>query len=191
MPPKYWFSSDHHFGHDAIRKYSTRPFESVEEMNAEMLKIWNATVGPLDFVYYLGDMSLTNKNATRQILSEMNGTLFFLRGDHDKVMKGGICDRFQWVKDYYRLKLPAQGEREAMRIVLCHWPFDTWAQSHYGVWHLHGHSHGSLKTHRSGRLDVGVDAHEFKPWSLEELLEHFADEEPTEAVDHHVRRSAE
>lgn len=39
-----------------------------------------------------------------------------------------------------------------------------------GAWHLYGHSHGRLSP--QGRsLDVGVDCHNFRPISLDELTE--------------------
>ncbi len=32
-----WFTSDTHFGHDAIRRYCNRPFASVEEMDDQLI----------------------------------------------------------------------------------------------------------------------------------------------------------
>ncbi|KKN06328.1 hypothetical protein LCGC14_1078240 [marine sediment metagenome] len=139
MPkPQRWFSSDHHFNHDAIRRYSERPFATVEEMDVEMMSRWNAAVAPNDLVYYLGDLAFAPKDATRALLNQMHGRIYYVRGNHDRQMKGPSWDRFEWIKDYFDLKVDEQ------HIVLCHYAFETWNRSHHGSWHLHGHSHGSF-----------------------------------------------
>ena len=92
-----------------------------------------------------------------------------------------MLKRFQWHKDYYRLRL---GSR---RIVLCHYPFDTWDGCWRGTWHLHGHCHGSLETHRGGRMDVGVDTNDLKPYHLDEIIERLQGQS-YEPIDHHGKR---
>jgi calcineurin-like phosphoesterase family protein len=53
--------------------------------------------------------------------------------------------------------------------VLCHYPFRTWNGIHRRAINLHGHSHGRLKPLRR-QYDVGVDAREFRPILLAELI---------------------
>lgn len=45
---KIFFTSDLHFGHKNIIRYDNRPFLSVEEMDAEIVRRWNAKVSPDD-----------------------------------------------------------------------------------------------------------------------------------------------
>lgn len=36
-----WFTSDHHFNHANIIKFTDRPYSTVEEMNEAMIAGWN------------------------------------------------------------------------------------------------------------------------------------------------------
>lgn len=42
---KIFFTSDNHFGHEKVIQFDGRPFSSVEEMDTEMIRRWNAKVG--------------------------------------------------------------------------------------------------------------------------------------------------
>jgi calcineurin-like phosphoesterase family protein len=53
--------------------------------------------------------------------------------------------------------------------VLCHYPFRSWNQQHKSSINLHGHSHAKLKP-LLRQIDVGVDAWDFRPVRLEQLL---------------------
>jgi calcineurin-like phosphoesterase family protein len=185
-----FFTADHHFGHRAIIDYAERPFESVEVMDETMIGTWNARVGRKDEVYYLGDLSLCRTERTREIVNRLNGRIYFIRGNHDKALKGSVTGRFSWTKHYYELKYQGAGIRvkgaDATRIILSHFPFEVWEKSHFGSWHLHGHCHGSLVTTRDiRRMDVGVDTREdYAPYSLEEV-EAILSKRGYQAVDHH------
>ena len=56
MKRKIFFTSDHHFGHTNILKFCNSPFNSIEQMNEELIKRWNEKIGPDDEVYHLGDL---------------------------------------------------------------------------------------------------------------------------------------
>ena len=44
----FFFTADEHYGHTNIINYCDRPFSSVEEMDAEIIKRQNELVGPQD-----------------------------------------------------------------------------------------------------------------------------------------------
>lgn len=53
-------TADSHFGHARIVELAQRPFASLAEMDAEMVRRWNAVVGPEDVVLHLGDLALAS-----------------------------------------------------------------------------------------------------------------------------------
>jgi calcineurin-like phosphoesterase family protein len=59
-------------------------------------------------------------------------------------------------------------------------------RSHHGAGHLYGHSYGRLPDDPASlSFDVGVDAHEFRPWSFEEVCERMARKSPALATAGH------
>jgi len=182
-----FFTADTHFGHKNICNFAERPFGDVQQMDEHLVLRWNECVKQGDRVFHLGDFSYYPREKTERLLNRLNGNIFLVRGNHDKVIKGSITDKFGWVKDYYELKEVAVGESK--KIVLCHYAFKVWNKSHYGSWHLHGHSHGSLDDDGLGKImDVGIDNHpDYAPFHLDEVSE-FMSEREYHAFDHHDRR---
>lgn len=170
-----WFTSDHHFSHENIIKYSNRPFTSVAEMDAEMVKRWNAVVGPKDWVWHLGDFTLGNQETADRWFRELNGSVHVLANPwhHDKrwLHKGGYRTRTSSVFENNEPIVVLKSQKfEHPPIVLCHYPLAEWDRKHYGSWHLHGHSHCNFKYPAGSlALDVGVDCHNFYPISLEQV----------------------
>ncbi len=78
-----WFISDTHFSHANIIRYSKRPFKTVNEMNFELMKNWNALVAPDDIVFFLGDFGLGTTNFLASLCSKLNGNKICIRGNHD------------------------------------------------------------------------------------------------------------
>ncbi|WP_109438655.1 metallophosphoesterase family protein [Aquimarina sp. AU119] len=167
---KIFFTSDHHFGHANIIKFSNRPFTHVEEMNEVLIEKWNKKVGKKDQVYHLGDIGLTNPKNLEKILEKLNGRIYLIKGNHEK--SGEACkERFEWIKDYYELTVQdTDFERGKQLLVLFHYGLRVWNASHHGTYHLYGHSHGTLPDNpNSLSLDIGVDCHNFCPLSYDEV----------------------
>jgi len=167
-----FFTADTHFGHRNILKHcaTTRGhFSSIQEHNEWLIKSWNETVSKSDVVYHLGDFGFGSKEYLDAIIRQLNGVKVLIRGNHDKSIRGELIKRFSTITDYHTISVKDQEMNCTQKIVLCHFPFETWDHQHHGAWHLHGHSHGNLKTSIMGRLDVGVDSHDFKPLSYQDV----------------------
>ena len=48
-----WFTADQHFGHTNIIEYCNRPYDTIDEMDADLIQYWNQVVGRYDVVYHL------------------------------------------------------------------------------------------------------------------------------------------
>jgi len=194
---KVWFTSDTHFGHKNIIRYSNRPFDSVEEMDEELIKNWNAVVGENDIVYHIGDVSLTKYDKTLHILSRLNGRKHLITGNHEKSVMSKEYNRQMFesinqLKKIYVEDPDVKGGKQA--IVLCHFAMRVWDKSHHGAWHLYGHSHDSLEYEKWGKsMDVGVDAAarvlgEYRPFSYEEVKA-IMNKREIKVLDHHTGRN--
>ena len=131
-----FFTSDLHFGHSNIIRFDNRPFTSVEEMDAELIKNWNNRVEPDDTVYILGDISWYNDEKTCEIMNQLKGHKILIKGNHDRV-HGKVKHCFDEITDYKEIKI---GEHH---IVLCHYPIVFFNRHHYGAYMFYGHVHNS------------------------------------------------
>lgn len=165
-----WFTSDTHFGHKNILKYTNRPFSWVKEMDEVLIENWNNRINSKDEIYHLGDVALCSPSKLRKILARLNGKIYLIKGNHDKSAEA-CGDRFEWIKDYYELKVAEQdGYEGGQLIVLFHYAMRVWQASHYGTYHLYGHSHGRLPDDPTLlSFDVGVDCHNYAPINYEQV----------------------
>lgn len=191
-----YFISDVHLSHKNILKYDSRPFETVEEMHAELVKNWNQVVQPDDIVYYLGDLSFGRSDVAKWFAHSVNGKIHFIMGNHDNMKDIVKLDRWEsiheygteiWVKDGDNKK--ARGANGYQQIVMSHYPILSWNRAHHGSWMIHGHCHGSLMKsnqdyYRRKVLDVGCNCIDYKPISYQEIKEIMVKREISN-VDHH------
>jgi calcineurin-like phosphoesterase family protein len=183
-----YFISDTHFGHANIIKYCSRPFlseeearqvqeaggdrervrkvsvsqASVEHMDATMIDNLNAVVGPDDVLWHLGDFAFGDYEVAERYRRRIGcKTINLIWGNHDKRRIAGLFNR---TFDQVLIHVEGQG------IFLNHYAMRVWDKSHHGTWHLYGHSHGRLPDDpESLSVDIGVDCHDFRPWSFAEI----------------------
>ena len=132
-----FFTSDLHFGHANIIRFDNRPFTSVEEMDAELIRRWNNKVSHDDMVYILGDISWYNDQKTSEIISSLNGHKILIKGNHDRI-HGKVRHYFDEITDYKEITL--EGNKH---ITLCHYPIVFFNRHHYGSYMFYGHVHNS------------------------------------------------
>lgn len=158
-----FFTSDTHFGDPRVLRIDKRPYPTVADHDAALLARWNEVVRPEDEVWHLGDFALhVSPGRIDELLAALNGTKHLITGNNDGpatlAAKGWAS-----VQPYAELVL------DGTAIVMCHYAFRTWKNMGRGWIDLHGHSHGKLKK-QTRQFDVGVDAWDYRPITLEILL---------------------
>lgn len=168
-----FFTSDLHLGHKNVIGFTNRPFLSIEEMNERLIKNINKTVGYNDDLYILGDVAYrANKGKTLDLLKSINCRhLHLILGNHDKdYSNDGIFESIDIYKEI-------EYDENQLPLVLFHYEIKEWNRKLYGAIHLHGHIHSIGSDHNIDNFrakhfayDVGVDANNYCPVSLEEIL---------------------
>lgn len=199
-----YFTSDTHFCHANIIKYSNRPFADFEEMDWKIVDNWNNTVGPTDVVYHLGDTALGDSSRWDNIFKSLNGYKVLVVGNHDRIFAGekprqrekwdeAYHEWFDEVHDNYRGLWLDDGTV----VDLSHFPYD--GDSHDGDRYseyrlhdggrtlIHGHTHAEFAKHgkdarvsRSKRgslqIHVGMDAWGYNVVSEDDVIDLIRDE---------------
>ncbi len=176
-----FFTSDLHFRHGNIIKYCNRPFETVQEQTEKLIENWNKTVPDTAIVFILGDFAFASKNQQRTILQKLTGKKYLVLGNHDQNIPE---EEFEGIYDLVEVSIKVGENWETF--ILSHRPLLCWEGSEKGYKHLFGHVHScgtreetcengdaelvKLLSYRP-MYDVGVDNNDYKPISVEEVLE--------------------
>ena len=184
--PGVFLTSDTHFGHVNICKFTNyngspvRPWDDVNEMDEEMIKRWNETVGPKDKVYHLGDVVINRKSLA--ILDRLNGDKVLIKGNHDIFKLSDYTKYFRDVRAYHVMN----------GCILSHSPVHKESIARFGT-NIHGHTHGNrvrklrgvnVKTGEmlySDEIDpdyfcVSVEHTDYRPISFDDVLQKIKDQ---------------
>lgn len=127
------FIGDLHFGHKNILVFDGtkehRPFATIEEHDAELVRRWNSVVGPRDIVWCLGDFALSSQAIG--MAAQLKGDKRLVLGNHDHYPTEKYCKYF--TKLYGAATLIGN-------ILLTHVPVHPSQFGRYSV-NVHGHLH--------------------------------------------------
>lgn len=162
-----WFTSDTHFDHANIIKYSRPEFKDVsaEEMSEVLIDKWNKKVKSNDLIFHLGDVFICKSKRSEEIASRLNGRIILIKGNHDafsdtKYRKMGMNPFI-----YYQFE----------EFFLSHKPFNVTSlreANHIGAIHcnIHGHTHEQVdELSPYLHFNVCVENHKYEPIHLEEI----------------------
>ncbi len=155
-----WVTADHHFSHARIIEYCARPFSSVEEMDAELIRRWNEAVRPDDLVVHLGDFALASVERIQELVAQLNGHKVIVLGNHDRSVTAMRRLGFDEAYREYEVRgIPCVHDPEHARpgeITLCGHVHNRWGELR--------------RTDGALLINVGVDVRSFRPVSLEDSL---------------------
>lgn len=168
-------TSDNHFGHKNIKRFcpNTRIGDSIEDINRNMIAIWQSQVGPSDIVFMLGDCFFMDAKSAMNVMHQLPGQKYLCWGNHDKVIKNHAPLQKMFVSIEHWREMTIDGKK----VIMHHYPTFEWKDMHKGAYHLYGHIHskyGEIEHPgiRGRAMDVGIDSRpkgDMKLWSWEEV----------------------
>ena len=169
-----YYTADLHLGHANVIRHCDRPFASADEMDAALVKNWNAKVHRNDTVYIVGDFLFRARKPAEDYLAELKGRKHLIIGNHDKYWMKKV-DLAKWFESVSPMLFVNDGGHSA---TLCHYPMMSWPGMSRNGYMIYGHIHNNtnadywpLIASRELMLNAGVDINEFAPVTLEEMIQ--------------------
>ena len=166
-------TSDLHLGHDRAFVWGARGFKSIEEHDAEIIKRWNEVVTAEDDVYILGDLMLGDNAHGIQCLSQLNGKLHILTGNHCTAARQKLYHTLENMVEFCGCATTIKYKKK--QLYLSHYPTITSnmeANPHQAVFNLYGHTHQTTNFYNGQPFmyHVGVDSHNCYPVLLDDVI---------------------
>jgi calcineurin-like phosphoesterase family protein len=184
-----FFTSDLHLGHANIIKYCSRPFDTVEEMNNNIINNINKKVTTNDTLWILGDVVMGNRDENLKLLNKIAAqNIIIVSGNHDlwhPLYGRKSEDRInECMKLTGATIIPTHTKLEIknLKFNLSHFPYTgesregrpdryvSWRLVDDGNWLLCGHVHSAWRQENK-IINVGLDAWGGQVVSESEILE--------------------
>ena len=172
---KVYFTSDLHFGHDNLIK-GLRGM-TTQESDSLIISNWNKTIGKRDVVYLLGDITMEKASLIYPYLSQLNGTIIVVAGNHDTPP----CCRA-----ITAMGIQMVGNISYKGYILSHVPLhesqvDFTRGNIHGHLHLQGHIEGHIQVHEDSfqtqlgdkYFNVNTEFHNYTPIAFDEIVKRF------------------
>ena len=166
-------TADLHLGHDRAFVWGARGFKSIEEHDAEIIKRWNEVVTAEDDVYILGDLMLGDNAHGIQCLSQLNGKLHILTGNHCTSTRQKLYHTLENMVEFCGCATTIKYKKK--QLYLSHYPTissNMEANPHQAVFNLYGHTHQTTNFYNGQPFmyHVGVDSPNCYPVLLDDVI---------------------
>lgn len=163
MINKTYLIADTHFNHKRIIEYCKRPYDTIEDMNEDLIKKWNKVVSKNDTVIHVGDFGFGSFDELKRIFDKLNGIKYLIMGNHD--LRAG----YNFYKDLGFVEV-FKKEMVFGNLVFSHKP----KKIPDNFINIYGHIHNSdvpIEYDDEKHKCVSVEKINYTPVNLEELLE--------------------
>lgn len=158
---------------------STRPFDTLEDMNSCIIGKINEYVNFDDELYIVGDFAFGDRSKIPVLRNRIIcGKVHLIIGNHDYVDKYPqyYCV-FDSIKHYHEIRY------NKLLFCLFHYPLGSWNEIGKGAINTFGHCHSNYQRTIGRQIDVGWDALH-RPISIEEVYNTMINI-PIISTDHH------
>jgi len=159
-----YFIADTHFNHKNICRGTsqwsqtggTRGYDTLDTMNADILRCINRVVQPDDTLYHLGDFAFGNKDEIPALRERINcRDVRLIIGNHDQHY---VKKRLKLYVGFNELVYYKEIRYNKLLISMMHYPLGSWNEIGKGGINLFGHCHGNYTRCVGRQMDVGFDA---------------------------------
>ena len=166
---KVYFSSDLHFSHANIILYCNRPFQTIDEMNKTIIEHFNKTLDKESILFLLGDIALgVDLENIKELLESIKcKEKHLIIGNHDTDRK---IDLYKENNLFNSISYADLIKTDYYSFYLSHYP--ALMERHNKLFNLSGHTHikNNEENIKNNIYNVGVDAHNFYPVSLNNII---------------------
>lgn len=185
---KTYITSDIHWGHSNILKYSPWArghFRDITDMNEAIVRNINSMVTDEDTLIIAGDICFARPEIGVEYLKRLNGIKKIVWGNHDvKLRESSVYQQSRRlmgvVFDADYLEFDHKFQDKKYKIVVTHYPFLTWNRSSHGSFHFFGHMHSEHGTWNGRSRDIGLDSSGMCPNRIDDLISQRLFEEETD-----------
>lgn len=150
-----------------------RGFKNIQEHDEIIINNWNSAIAPDDDVYFLGDLFLNDNKKGLEILSQLNGKIHFIIGNHDTDVRVELLKKHPKIVEINFAKRIKIGKH---LFFLSHYPtitanYDDKKLNEHLI-NLHGHLHDLNRFYNNNPYvyNVALDAHNNTPIEIQEIL---------------------
>lgn len=161
------------FGRASIIKQNKRPFQSVQEMNAEMIERWNANVTDNDEVIHLGNFAWDPTTA-QEMLTTLNGKrIYLVPGEFDSAIMDLQANK----------QLPPNAtvvnrifDEAKLKATMAYWPLLEWPKKQEGHYLYYGYYATKYKPdHKKKMINMAAEFWNYTPHKIDQLIHLFND----------------